>query len=155
MACGDCGDCCPPGHTPPPPHHPYHGCGGCGPPGGCGPCGPYPPPPGYCPPGCGSCYYKSWLHAQQTQHDYFHSMENYHKSMSEAYRNKAAHVRSHMCWLVVSLSPSSSFCLCHESIHFELCHFCDGEYYLGWIVILQLSTSVPTYFMIVYIMDDN
>jgi len=97
MACGDCGDCCPPGHTPPPPHHPYHGCGGCGPPGGCGPCGPYPPPPGYCPPGCGSCYYKSWLHAQQTQHDYFHSMENYHKSMSEAYRNKAAHVRSHMC----------------------------------------------------------
>lgn len=91
-----CDPCC--GAGVPPHHPPYHGCGV-----GCGPCTPPPPDqcaPCYAPPGCGPCgpCPSCWNRAYKVaQHDYFHSMENYHRSLSEAYKNKAACVRSHMC----------------------------------------------------------
>ena len=39
------------------------------------------------------------------------------RSMSEAYRNKAAHVRSHMCWLVVSLSLHHHLFVCVMNLY--------------------------------------
>ena len=71
--------CCPPCGPSYPSYPPY---GPCGPYGGCvappytygAPCGypgPHPGPPGCPVPGYGEC--------RHAQHDYFHSMENYHK----------------------------------------------------------------------------